>query len=107
MFWVASYDKLLPDRPLTANAVSLLVVAIEPLDIVQVPLLEVVHPAAPPGLNKPVTLALGTLAPVLMSRTVTETVACQVFPNFLADPVRLLIATVCTWITPGPPDAIA
>jgi phosphoenolpyruvate carboxylase len=47
VFWVASYDKLLPDRPLTANAVSLLVVAIEPLDIVQVPLLEVVHPAAP------------------------------------------------------------
>ena len=97
---------LLPDRPVTAYVVSLLEVAIDPLDIVQLPLLDVVQPAAAPGLNEPVTLAFETLAPVLMSRTVTATVACQVFPDFLADPIRLLIATVCTWITPGPPDAI-
>lgn len=71
----------------------------------QLPALDVKQLEALPGLNSPLTVALGTAAPELMSRTDTVTTACQVLPDFFADPAKLLIATDCVITTPGAPPA--
>ena len=77
----------------------------EPLAIEQLPEVEVKQLEAPPGLNEPLTVALETAAPELMSRTDTVTTACQFFPDFLEEPAKLLIATVWLTTTPGAPLA--
>ena len=78
---------------------------IDPLAIEQLPALDVKQLEALPGLNAPLTVAFGTAAPELMSRTDTVTTACQFFPDFFAEPARLLTATDCLTTTPGAPLA--
>ena len=71
----------------------------------QLPVLEVRQLTVLPGLKVPLTVALAIAAPVLMFRTETVAMACQFLPDFLAEPVRFLMATVWFVTTPGAPLA--
>ena len=65
------------------------------LDIEQLPVDEVRQLLeVPPGMNVPLTVAFGMAAPELVSRTAVVTTAFQLFPDFVPDPVRFLMATV-------------
>ena len=66
-----------PEVPVTLNEVLAVVLAKAALDNLQLPVLAVVQELEPPGLKVPDTLALGTAKPVLTSRTLAVTNACQ------------------------------
>ncbi len=67
----------MPDVLVTLNEVLAVVLAKAVLDNLQLPVLAVMQDVAPPGLNVPDTLALATAKPVLTSRTLAVTNACQ------------------------------
>ena len=95
----------MPEVPVTLNVLLTVVLAKAALDNLQLPVLVVVQVVAPPGLKVPDTLALGAVKPVLTSRTLAVTNACQLLFDKVYDVTKLLMATVCTSTTPGAPLA--
>lgn len=96
---------LAPVMLLTVNVIDMVDVGILPNVRAQLPVLAVTQLVDPPGTNEPATTALATTLPLLTSRTVAVTVACQFLPVLLAFPVRFLMATVCCTTRPGAPAA--
>jgi hypothetical protein len=102
-FWVASYVMLRPVTPVTLKVDDKVVVDKLELTNLQLPVLPVTHVLAPPGLKVPLTVALGTAAPVLTSRIATVAPAVQLLPVLLEPDTNDFTATTC-WVTaPGAP----
>lgn len=104
-FWLASYFRFVPDTWVTVITDALVVLPKLLLLILQLPVLVVTQEADPPGKKLPLTVALGTTAPVLMSRMVTTTLARQFLPTLLAEPTSDLTATTELGASWGAPAA--
>lgn len=77
----------------------------EALDSLQLPVLAVTQLLVPPRLKVPNTVAFATTNPVLTSRTLAVTTACQLVRYNLLEASKLLMAMFCLSTVDGSPLA--
>ena len=81
--------------PVMVNVEDIVLSVSKLLASLQLPVLDVTQLALPPGTKEAVTVALGTTAPVLVSRTVTVAAAVHPVVVLLDAATMDLMATVC------------